>query len=110
MNVSNDHTASIRCLAAEEETLKMKASRSSKTLVIIYQSTQCNIPEDFTLQYLCGNLKFRLYQLVEIPLYQLKNSKRVNLPSDVGGTYKAASISNRKLPSFALYCFHCRLE
>jgi len=36
----------------------MKALRSSETLVIIYQSTRSNIPEEFTIfQHRCKNLK-----------------------------------------------------
>jgi hypothetical protein len=53
-------TASIRSVAAEEETLNLKVSRSSETSVIIYQSTQRNIPEDLNLQYRCENFTFRI--------------------------------------------------
>jgi len=48
-------------------TLKMEAVCSSKTIVTIYQSTHCDIPEDLNLhQYQCQNLKAYKPQLVTI--------------------------------------------
>jgi len=80
-DVSEDRTASIRSLAAEEATLNMKASRSYETSVVIYQSTVRNISGDFSLQYCCENLKFRMYQLVGSSVVSTQEKQALYLKS-----------------------------